>query len=581
MTPRVLSRHTAFMLLELSALLLVFLATVPGLAWPLARRLPLDPAEKLVAATALSLLGAYLTAWIIFAAGLPASAYWSLPLLGVSGIVPHRRSCLEVLRSPDARALALGQALISAWCVAWLSLVVTYSGGGWAADWFEHWERARFFVERGAPDTLFIGHATLTARPPLANVLVGAFAALVQLDFAVYQLASTVLASLVFLPVALFARRWGGPRAIALCVVAAMLNPLFLQNATFAWTKLPAAFLALTGLHFFLRALSAERPRTDAILAAALLAGGLLAHYSIGPYVVLLAAGWVVRTWTRRTEPEWWRATLAAGLVGGLVLATWFAWSFLRYGTGGTLLANTTVLAADSSATGQLTRIALNLYDTIVPHVLRSVDSLLIAQKGAWGAVRDTWFQLYQVNLLFAFGSVAWVALIVALVRAGRQASPEARRGWAAFAFGAVVLGVGVHGARDTWGLAHICLQPLVLLGLAVLAAAWPRFSRGWRALLIAGATVDFLLGIALHFAVQHLAYERWVGPPAFAAWQSNASASAVMNMAAKLQHQLTFFGERLNAPVALVLGFLLASLSLAIVRARRAASAPPAGSAS
>ncbi len=578
------------MLLELPALLAVFLATVPGLAWPQVRRLPLDPAEKLVAATALSLLGAYLAAWFIYIAGLPASALWCLPLLGVSGLVPHRRSCLEMLRAPDARALALGQALITAWCLAWLALVSTYSGGGWAADWFEHWERARFFIERGAPDTIFIGHATLTARPPLANVLVGAFAALVRLDFAVYQIASTVLASLVFLPVALFARRFhlrqgsgghaGGPRAIALCVVAVMLNPLFLQNATFAWTKLPAAFLALTGLHFFLRALTAARPQMDAVLAAALLAAGLLAHYSIGPYVVLLAAGWIIRTWTRRTEPEWWRATLAAGFVGGSVLATWFAWSLFRYGTGGTLLANTTVLAADSSATGQLTRIALNLYDTIVPHVLRSFDQSLIAQKGAWGALRDTWFQLYQINLLFAFGSVAWIALIVALVRAGREASTAARRGWTAFATGAVVLGVAVHGARDTWGLAHICLQPLVLLGLAVLVAAWARLSRSWRALLIAGASVDFLLGIALHFAVQHLAYERWIGPPAFAAWQANASTSAVMNMAAKLQHQLTFFGERLNAPDALVLGFLLALLLLAIVRARRAASAPTARSA-
>jgi len=568
------------MLLELFALLAVFLATVPGLAWPLVRRLSLEPAEKLVAATALSLLGAYLAAWIIYVAGLPASAYWCLPLLGVSGLGPHRRSFVATLRSPEARALAIGQTLVTAWCLGWLALVSTYSGGGWAADWFEHWERARFFIEGGAPETIFIGHATLTARPPLANVLVGAFATLVRLDFAVYQIASTLLASLVFLPAALFARRWGGPRAIALLVVAAMLNPLFLQNATFAWTKLPAAFMALTGLHFFLRALTAARPQSDAMLAAALLAAGLLAHYSIGPYVVLLAAGWLVRTWSRRAEPDWWRATLAAGLVGGGVLATWFAWSFFRYGTGGTLLANTTVLAADSSITGQLTRIALNLRDTVVPHVLRSFDSSLIAQQGAWGALRDTWFQLYQVNLLFAFGSVAWIALIVALVRAGREASAAARRGWTLFVLGAVVLGVAVHGARDTWGLAHICLQPLVLLGLAALAAAWPRFSRGWRALLIAGASVDFLLGIALHFAVQHLAYERWVGPPAFAAWQSNASASAVMNMAAKLQHQLTFFGERLNAPASLVLVVLLALLSLAIARARIAATTharPPA----
>ncbi len=559
------------MLLELIALLAVVCGTAPGLAWALVRRWSLDPAEQLVASTALSLLGAYLIAWTIYVAALPVTLLWCLPTLGVVGLLSDWRAFVALLRAPDARALVLGQALVTAWCLGWLALVATYSGGGWTADWFEHWERARFFIARGAPDTIFIGHATVTARPPLANVLVGAFAALVRLDFAAYQVVSTLLASLAFLPAALFARRWGGSRAIAIAVVVAMLNPLFLQNATFAWTKLPAAFFALCGLHFFLRALRAATPSADAMLSATFLAAGLLAHYSVGPYVVLLTGGWLVQSWRRRADPLWWRATLAAGLVGAAVLATWFAWSLRHYGSGGTLLANTTVLAADSSFTGQLSRIALNLRDTIVPHHLRDLDRALIAQKGTWGALRDSCFQLYQVNLLFAFGSAAWLVLGAQLARAWRSTPSLPRRAWAAFIAGAVFLGVAVHGARDTWGLTHICLQPLVLLGLAFLAAAWPQLSRGWRTLLIAGAAVDFVFGIALHFAVQHLAFERWGGPAAFAAWQSNASESAVMNMAAKLQHQLRFFGDALAAPSSVIVAFLLALLSCALWRARPA----------
>ncbi len=569
------------MLLELPVSLAVILGTVPGLAWPLARRLALDPAEKLVAAAALSLLATFLVAWTLYVTDGPIAGLWALPLLGLAGLASGWRAWLELLRAPDVRALVLGQLIVTAWCLAWLALVSTYSGGGWAADWFEHWERTRFFLERGARDTIFIGHATLTARPPLANLLVGAFVALTRLDFAVYQLVSTVLASLVFLPAALFARRFGSPRAIALFTVVALLNPLFVQNATFAWTKLPAAFFALAGVYFFLRALRAPSPRSDAILCAAFLAAGILAHYSTGPYVLVLAAGWAVASWRRRAEPAWWRATLAAGLTGGAVLAAWFAWSLGTYGSRGTLLSNTTVLAADSTAAGQLGRIALNLRDTLVPHVLRSFDTSLIAQQGAWGTARDVWFQLYQVNLLFAFGSVAWLALLLILSRRWRESPPLVRRGWAAAVLATIVLGVAVHGARDEWGLTHICLQPLVLLGLAAVAAAWPTLSRATRALLVLGAIVDLTFGLALHFAVQHLTYERWVGPEAFAAWQANASAGAVMNMAAKLQHQLRFFGERLGAPDALVVALLLALLVIALRRARAphsaAVSAAPA----
>ncbi len=570
------------MLLELSATLAVFLGTVPGLAWPLARRLPLDAAEKITVSAGLSLLAVFLIGWTVYVAKLPVALLWILPVAGVVGLGLGGRSFAETLREVDARALVVGQALVTAWCLGWLAHVSTYSGGGWAADWFEHWERARFFIERGPPDTIFIGHATLTARPPLANVVVGAFMALVRLDFAVYQIVSTLLASLVFLPVALLARRFresrdagekighNGPRAIALCAIFVMVNPLFVQNATFAWTKLPAAFFALAGLYFFLRAVRAERPAIHAALCAALLGAGLLAHYSVGPYVLLLVGGWLVVSWQRRTEPTWWRATLGAVLAGGGVLATWFAWSLSAYGTRGTLLANTSVLAADTTPGGQLARMALNVRDTVVPYFLRSFDQSLIAQTGAWGAWRDAWFQLYQVNLLFAFGSVAWLVLGMALFRAWRAAPPgNERSGWAAFACGSVLLGVAVHGARDLWGLAHICLQPLVLLGLAFIAARWPRLSRGWQRLLIAGAVVDFCLGIALHFAVQHLAYERWVGPKAFAAWQANATEGAVMNMAAKLQHKLQFFGDVFVVPPVVVVTLLLALAACAIVRTR------------
>lgn len=560
------------MLLELLRSTLIFLGLAFGLGWPLAARLRLAPVEKIAAAAALSLLGTFLFAWAVYVSALPAVTLWGLPLLAALGLIFSPRALWETCRDADARGLLAAQLLVTAWCVGWLALVVNYSGGGWAADWFEHWDRARFFLERSPRDLLFLGHYPLTARPPLANVLTAAFLQLTRADFAHYQVASTLFGSLAFLPAALLARRFGGSRAIALCAVLLMLSPLFVQNATFAWTKLPAAFFVLTALYFFLRTFDGNDYYAAAFLCSASLAAGLLAHYSAGPYAVLLAGAWFAVGRDRFHETAWRHATALAALAGALVLATWFAWALAVYGVNGTLLANSTATAADASAADQLWKILLNLRDTLVPHFLRPLDPGLIAQRSAWGHWRDWWFQLYQLNLLFAFGSVAWLAILFAAIR-----TPPARRVfWTVFVSGAVVLGISVHSGRDTWGLAHICLQPLALLGLAFLAARWPALPRAWRLALFAGAVLDFIVGLALHFAVQNYALDRWLTPTRSPAdWLFSYNETATMNVNAKAVHSLQFFADVQPLPLPLVVAGLAVILVLALVRANRPRSAP------
>jgi len=315
------------MLLELLLCCVAFFTTVLGLAWPLARRLPLEAAEKLVASASLSLLAVYLVTWVWYLSNLGTAWLWILPVLAIFGLGLGWRTLETTLRTRSVLPLLRGQMLVSAWCLGWLALVATYSGGGWTGDWFEHWERAKFFIERGPPDTVFIGHAAVTARPPLANVVTAAFLAVTRIDFAHYQIFSTLLASVAFLPAALLVRRFartpggggadgGGDRLVAVLTALVLLNPLFVQNATFAWTKLPAAFFSLCGVYFFLSALRAERPLPAASLASSALAAGILAHYSTGPYVVVLALGWMAVSWRRRPEAGWWRATAAAIGIG-------------------------------------------------------------------------------------------------------------------------------------------------------------------------------------------------------------------------------------------------------------------------
>lgn len=563
---------TTSTLLSLAGTILLFFGVTFGLAWPVVARFSLGAAEKIVASVALSLLGVFLFSWGVYIFALPRETLWFLPVFAATGLLLTVRSFAAALNLVEVRSLVLGQLLVTAWCAGGLSLIVSYSGGGWAADWFEHWERAQFFLQQWPENFLFLGRYPLPARPPLANVVTGAFLQCSRVDFAHYQLVSTLLGSLVFLPAALLARRFGGNRAVPVLAVLLMLNPLVVQNATFAWTKLPAAFFALTALYFFLRAQDADAPAAGPAFFAATLAAGLLAHYSIGPYAVVLAVAWIVFSWKFRSQKNRLFATGHAVLAGAAVLVLWFGWTLATYGPGGTFLSNSSITALDQSPGGQIGKILLNIRDTVVPHFFRSFDKSLIAQNSPWGSWRDGWFQLYQLNLFFSFGSVAWAGLLVISVRATKATTSPQRGFWWGFVGGVVVLGIGVHAARDLWGLAHICLQPLVIVGLAFLASRWSTLSRLWRFVLAAGAIWDFAAGIALHFAAQNHALDRWFGPPNT---PLDYSSSALMNLAGKLQNGVTFLGDLTMPLFPVILVFLAAVIAAALRRAARAEAEP------
>lgn len=566
------------MLLGFFLPLLVFAVVTFGLAWPFAARLNLDQAEKLVASVVLSLLATYLVAFVIYVLRLPVATFYLLPVLGAVGLLTGFQSFKLSFRDPVARAMLVGQLLVTGWCVGWLFFIVSYSGGGWASDWFEHWERTRFFLDHLATDTRFLALYPLPARPPLANLVTGALLAASPGTYAHYQLFMALLNSLAFLPAALLVRRWqvrpaGAPTrsafgAVAVLAVLLMLNPSFVENATFAWTKLITVCFVLSGLYFFLRTFDPDAPRATAPLSAAALASGVLAHYSAGPYVLVLAVAWLV---LGRARATFWRQTLLLAAIGALILATWLGWSLATYGAHTTLLSNSSVDVKDAHQGSQLLKIALNLRDTIVPHFWRPLDASLIAQTSRWGYWHDWFFQLYQLNLFLMFGSVGWLVLGRELRRSWAASGPRGRWFWATFVVGVVLLGVAVHGARDTWGLGHICLQGLVVLGLAYLAAHWTALSRGWRIVLIAGAVCDFFLGIALHFSVQSFLFDGWFSPEhPLDPTLPDYSLVTRMNAAAKSYHHLAFFSEASLVPPALVLVLLAVILGVALARARQ-----------
>jgi hypothetical protein len=555
-------------LLQILACWLVFVVLIGGLGLPLTASLPLASDERINLGAVAGCLAVYLAAWIVYWCGLSVGAFWVLPAAaGVMCLLRWPR--LKTLwRDPAGQRMVTLWLILAAWCLGLLALIRSYSGGEWVGDWLEHYDRTHFFLEHRPLDTLFLlQQYPLPARPPLANLVSGAFMALTGTGFAQFQVFSTLLASLVFFPAVLLARRFArGTDPAAAVLVLLMLSPLFVQNATFAWTKLPAAFFTLSGLLCFLRA-TREPAGIGLHCAAMCLAAALLTHYSAAPYVFILALAWFVQRRAAWSQPGFWHDLLYPTAIGVMLLSTWLVWSTWHYGVATTFFSNTAVAGNEGlTLAQQFTRRALNFLNTFVPHPLRPAEYIYVQQASTWSWWRDYFFNIYQTNLPLAFGSGGLVVLAVLGWRQRRHIPVF----WWWFIPASVLLSIATVSWPDRWGATHIGLQPIVILGLAWLAASLPALGWGLRVWLAVGLMVDFCLGVAGHFWLQHLAFpadlfikqrgQELLLVHGYATWN---------NFLTKCDRRLTFVGDS-GLPAPLVCGLLAVLLALALWSALR-----------
>jgi hypothetical protein len=561
---------------ETLASLLLLLVVASGLSRPLVGWFRLGPAESIVAGAAFSLILAWGFCWAIFTTGAPLGAYRVVPLLAACFLALGWRSVARILADPAARDLVVGQLIVTCWCVAWLSFVTSYSGGAWTGDFVEHWERALYFL-RSWSSPLFIDTYEMPARPPLSNVLTAALMEMTHADFPHFQVIMAGLSSMAYLPLALLAGRFGGRRAIRVAAALVMVSPLFVQNSTYPWTKLHAAFFILTGFYFFLRVRDDDDASPMAAIACALCLGAaVVTHYSAGPYVVVLAVAWVALGTRRGWHGPFTAMTARAALAGACVIAPWLLWSIAHFGARGTFLSNSTVSMMQKAPGSPPVIMALNLWDSLVPPQLRGFHGTLFRQSSPWGALRDQAFLIYQLNPLLALGCVGWLAVVVEAAKAVRSAHRADAVFWLGSLAGVVALSFAAYGDRDHYGTGHICLQPVVLGGIAFLACRWGALGRGWRLAVIMGCVVDFTLGIALQFGVENFALDRWLDPTrGFGAMIGSYAVVTQGNLRWKIIAHLRYFADILETPPALVLALMGAVLWMALLRASRVPASP------
>jgi hypothetical protein len=453
--------------------------------------------------------------FVTFAAGLPPAGI-SAGFLALAAVAWVRRSRLVALaRDQSVRDTFAAWLLVSGGALALATCIFSYSGGLWMGDWEEHYQRPlQLLGVKITPEILrHLCPVYFTSRPPLANLAESAFLWLTGPAFARHQVMLLLLNSLAFLPAAAFARTFGGGRAAAPAAACLfLLNPAFLQNATYAWTKLIVAFFVLLGLHVLF---TREQDRSRTILGFALLTLGVLTHYSACVWLLVFGGVWLVAARAQWRLPAFCRTVALSAAVFAAVLAPWLAYAVARYGLTATLASNTSATtAAQFTWWENLASTVPKLWATLVPHTFRSFDHSLLAQTNPWTLFRDQVFYVYQSNLFFAAGTPTLLAMLWPLLR---RTAPPLPRVWLIALPIVIVLGTAVHGHIDYWGLAHICLQPLVLLGLAVAAARLPDLLRGpaarvLAALLALAAVADSVLGIALRYAGTALQLNRAPG---------------------------------------------------------------------
>jgi len=520
--------------LGLMLLLLPVCSFAPGFFF--VRKLRWNPLEKLCGSVGLSLILLYLAAWGIYCMGPRGNGMpvHPLPFAVISlicaavGAVCWKDIERLVRAAPVKHALA-GFGFLLLWTFVLSAIIRNFSGALWFGDWLEHFQRSLFFLQHFPAATRIFPGYDLPARPPMMNVLTAFFLGQTTDRFEIFQAVFVYLNVLLFLPCYLMmpALGKGARRRTWLLVLLFASSPLVMQNTTYTWTKAAAAFYIVLSIWFYLAGWR-KNDGVRTVAAFVLLAGGLLVHYSAGPYVLIVTLHYLIRVWPRR--PNRWRELAAIAVICGALVGTWLVWSLAVYGTHTTLASNSTVTSSQQYQGSTLEKISSNLLDTIVPVIVREpelLDRHFEGQRYA-GKLRDCF---YQVNAIFAMGVVGgplilWLAIrswrrrkqkLPAPVERVRKKRAQARapaalaattpeqRFWQILIAAGLLLGVAVVGERDILGVGHLTLLSLQVLGLAMLAAAVP-----WRrgilfAVVLAGCAFDFTCGVLLQAHVESL----------------------------------------------------------------------------
>jgi tetratricopeptide (TPR) repeat protein len=556
----------------------LLILAVGGLGWGLVLlgRWRCNPVEKLCGVIAVSWTVVYLATTGIYLAHLPVELHYAVSGVNLVLLVVGFGELKKLWRSRQVRQTICGFGILFLWNVMLLGLIRNYSGGTWAGDWYEHYERSLFFIQYLPMGTKFLKIYDLPARPPMMNTLCAHVLAQAGSRYDLFQIASAYFNLLIYFPCVLLtsaiARR--GRRQLVLLVVFFAASPLLVENVTYTWTKMFAGFYILLGTWFYLRGFQ-KQDSFRLVAAFATLCLGMLVHYSAGPYLLFFALHYALVWHTRKNK---WIEPVTIAALCLPILATWLAWSFWFYGWHTTVSSNTAVTGSQAlTFGGNLEKIGTNILGTILPHPLHVSPAqfdLGFYQPNDMGHLRDYWFLFYQPTVPEGIGIVGGLVVIYLIWRNVRVLPKADRIFWLSFIIFCTLVGIAAHGEAWNTGVGHICLLPLSMLGVAFLAANFPTLPAWLRMTAALGLVFDFCFGIFLHVRMEHLYFQpQFVGTTSLLPLTDLLlSRLAVLNSNLRIQENLVYWGDHfryvapaLEIAIVLFMAGLLYRLALAV----------------
>ena len=488
-----------------------FCLFIPG--YLISRKSDLPDVIKLVNSISLSIFIIFLVSFVLYIFEIEVIVYVLFSLSLVVAAVWMRKELFNFLSSQPVKTLVTYYGIFVLWIFLLTTVIKHYSGGGWFGDWDEHYQRSLFFRDLYPLNTAFTGDWLLTARPPLYNVVASFFLNHIGNQFYYYQATSILLNTVVFfgacVAFAVYMKEKGSDvsAGLPILVLFLSLNPSVLVNITYSWTRALTNFFILYSLTLFY--LSAKK-NDNFLRRLSYFNMGLavLTHYSAVPYLMGLMV--IDLYFVLRGQFAMKRAFINVGIFLA-VISPWFIFALYHYGTSITFGSNSTVLDSSALGTGEnLLKIWKNTISTFIPHFLRQVPELY-QQKHLLGYIRDYTFLVYQVNLLFMLGSIGWLIVLISFAKGSAFTFMNGERErpfllWAFFIL-VVIMGIAVNGSYDYFGVGHICLQPLAILGVVYLAANYQEYNKYIKVLLCGGLFIDSLFGVLLHFWMQHYSF--------------------------------------------------------------------------
>ena len=470
--------------------------TGPGLL--AIRSLRLQPLARICFAIVLSMLAIYVAESIIFLCHLPIWSHYIVVSFGTAAFFVAFREVQRLWHWALRTSLWKIPAIFGLWILIMGIIMRNYFGGNWSHDWFSHYLTSKFFLYNlpiDAPGLML----AIPGRPPLINMLNCCFLGVIGDTFAIFQAISFAYSFILLLPLILIARYFHGSwHALIVMLSVIALQPMAISNCLYTWTRVPSTFILLVAVWAYLRARSAA-DRKYWYISWICFGVAMLAHYSAGPYALVLGA---LALWEFRYGKCWLfaRDILAAPIISGTILATWIVMSIYIFGATATVTDNSSIqLAKRYTPQENILKVLLNIRDTLIPPHFDPFLWVRITDQGlGLGRIRDAFFTLYQHNLIFAFGILGGPLLIWLLICAWRRQAKD-RQFWLVFAFTVSLLGIAVVGERGILGKAHLCLQPLILMGATWMACHYPDLGEIPRAVLRGGLLIDAFFGILIH----------------------------------------------------------------------------------